>query len=501
MTDNLQYDFNSEFENRNYKSCFARSMAVNSQYKPPKSLDYQQMGSEVKKKSEIFKKEISDRPSVQNQETQEVKMRKSSRTKLEEARRYSCSNLNTSLYNSIRRSSFCSSRISEIPVENMVNQSKLETLQWQLKEIQKSREMYRAVMKQVVTYLEKAHHSLELLGSRINRRNSVHRSRSEHQMEVSRISDNSTLLTGVHNQSKTIDEHKLKDLQWKQSKPEEPSPDEIPPDKLAQEAFRLLRTAQSLLNTREPDLVQISTCEPSNDIEFLEQLAKEFPPPEIKAQRATSFSLSPKLIMPEVETKISTAFNRKLSLQLSDVRRTTRTVRNVDSARGSVADSDTELGNDGGIFSNQKSKSEKSNSPANGSISSVEDESGFSSMNSFQEVGLPIVNSTMTDEVSTKNALLRSMLHNSSNYSSLNFSLNQQDSLTETITTENPIKEERTKTSIDDIRLWQKPAVPKSPSSSSPIGYTTPTSTPQHKRWGSSPVKDTETQSLKVLWV
>ncbi|CAG9840287.1 unnamed protein product [Diabrotica balteata] len=234
----------------------------------------------------------------------------SSRTKLEEARRYSCSNLNTSLYNSIRRSSFCSSRISEIPVENMVNQSKLETLQWQLKEIQKSREMYRAVMKQVVTYLEKAHHSLELLGSRINRRNSVHRSRSEHQMEVSRISDNSTLLAGVHNQSKTIDEHKLKDLQWKQSKPEEPSPDEIPPDKLAQEAFRLLRTAQSLLNTREPDLVQISTCEPSNDIEFLEQLAKEFPPPEIKAQRATSFSLSPKLIMPEVETKISTAFNR-----------------------------------------------------------------------------------------------------------------------------------------------------------------------------------------------
>ena len=30
--------------------------------------------------------------------------------------------------------------------------------------------------------------------------------------------------------------------------------EEVPPEKLSQEAFRLLRTVQSLLNTREPDL-------------------------------------------------------------------------------------------------------------------------------------------------------------------------------------------------------------------------------------------------------
>lgn len=29
----------------------------------------------------------------------------------------------------------CPTRITEIPVENMVNQTKLETLEWQLKEV------------------------------------------------------------------------------------------------------------------------------------------------------------------------------------------------------------------------------------------------------------------------------------------------------------------------------------------------------------------------------
>lgn len=49
----------------------------------------------------------------------------------EDSRRYSCGNL----YSSMRRSSMCPTRITEIPVENMVNQTKLETLEWQLKEV------------------------------------------------------------------------------------------------------------------------------------------------------------------------------------------------------------------------------------------------------------------------------------------------------------------------------------------------------------------------------
>lgn len=37
-------------------------------------------------------------------------------------------------------------------------------------------------------------------------------------------------------------------------RPSQSDLEEVPPEKLSQEAFRLLRTVQSLLNTREPDL-------------------------------------------------------------------------------------------------------------------------------------------------------------------------------------------------------------------------------------------------------
>lgn len=119
-------------------------------------------------------------------------------------------------------------------------------------------------------------------------------------------------------------------------KKESNSSEEIPPEKLAQEAFRLLRTAQSLLNTREPDLAQIETPEKQDDSEFLAQIAKEFPSTpatpvnsEQRPQRPLSFTQSPKMIPPGSEMKISTAFNRKLSLQLSDVKRNSMVYRFV----------------------------------------------------------------------------------------------------------------------------------------------------------------------------
>lgn len=268
------------------------------------------------------------------------------------------------------------------------------------------------------------------------------------------------------------------------------SPEEIPPEKLAQEAFRLLRTAQSLLNTREPDLAHVKN-EPENNIDFLVSLAKEFPlANENRPQRTTSFSLCPKLILPD-EVKTSIPLNRKLSLQLNETRRNSlsKTYRIVDSARGSFAENDdfvTSTINETSTatFTVQKPKykeSEKSTSPSAGSISSVEDESGFSSMNSFQDVGLPLMNSTMLDEVSTKNALLRSMLHNSNGLSSL-----EPTSLIDTTLVPSSIEEKSDdrKANIDDIKLWQ-----------------TPNSTVAHKRWHSNPVDETNSNSMKVLWV
>lgn len=43
-----------------------------------------------------------------------------------------------------------------------------------------SREMYRAVMRQVVTFLERAHRSLELLGTRIKSNTRLPRPQSEY---------------------------------------------------------------------------------------------------------------------------------------------------------------------------------------------------------------------------------------------------------------------------------------------------------------------------------
>lgn len=60
--------------------------------------------------------------------------------------------------------------------------------------------MYKAVMKQVVIFLEKAQHNLEILSHRRNRKNSATpRSKSDHQikMENSRgYSDTSTPIKG-----------------------------------------------------------------------------------------------------------------------------------------------------------------------------------------------------------------------------------------------------------------------------------------------------------------
>ena len=66
--------------------------------------------------------------------------------------------------------------------------------------------MYKAVMKQVVTFLERAHRSLELLGNRLNAKPTVPRSKSEHQIVAG---DN-----GVDTLSNTDDFTMFRDFTW-----------------------------------------------------------------------------------------------------------------------------------------------------------------------------------------------------------------------------------------------------------------------------------------------
>lgn len=242
-----------------------------------------------------------------------------------------------------------------------------------------------------------------------------------------------------------------------------------------------------MLNTREPNLANVNP-ESTDELEFMAQLAKEFPLIEPRPQRTTSFSLSPKLLTPELRTSV--VFNRKLSLPLNGteqrrslLKESFKMSKSPESNRNSIAESDLVLNeNDfnkecrssvqsdksvnGGKYKcgKHRQEPEKSSSPPMGSISSAEDESGFSSMNSFQEVGLPLVNSTC-EEVTSKEALLRSMLNGNTD---ANYTTNNDKCH-----------------SIDDVKLWQKPD-----------------SYIYHKRRNSSPADTSkEKTSLKVLWV
>ncbi|KAK5643054.1 hypothetical protein RI129_009221 [Pyrocoelia pectoralis] len=422
LSDKVEYDVNSEFEDNNYKSCFARSIVVNSQHQQEQHVKRQLQNQGI----EANRGEST--PFVLQTNTKD------------------CFG-NGHYVSDSRRSSACSSRIAEMPIENLLLKSQIDTLQWQLKQTESSKEMYREVMVQVVKFLERAYRSLQILGSKVPSNQSVSRAQSDYHM-------NEVLDCNVDKRRSTIpaiDAHldytAFRDFTWRrQKKPQQP-PDEIPPEKLSQEAFRLLRTAQSLLNTTAPDLAQLNN-DTSEDIKFLEQLAKEFPRVQENGTHrpASRCSSSLQICAPDKEIRISTAFNRKLSLRQNLMSK--RNSFHLEMLPSSTLNDDSRNSQKSFTIDNKNRKFKLESSPPMSSVSSAEDESGFSSMNSFQELGIPLINSTVAEEV----------------------------------------KEPCTNTSVSsktDYELWQTP-------DSKPI----PTN---HKRWNSTPT-DTD-KPLKVLWV
>lgn len=171
-------------------------------------------------------------------------------------------------------------------------------------------------------------------------------------------------------------------------------------------------------------------------------MAKEFP---ARPQRTTSFNLYPQLLNPsERDVRISTALNRKLSLQRTPSLRQEIKKYDIEDKRSSIA-------------SIKRHLDEKNTT---GSVSSAEDESGFSSMNSFQEVGLPLMNSTVDEDK------LGDLSINSSDSNITQISLD-------------------TSKNLDKAKLiWNRSDLVL------PVN---------HRRWSSTPV-DVQ-NDLKVLWV
>lgn len=65
------------------------------------------------------------------------------------------------------RSSFHRPHSTASDVDTVMLQSQVTTLQWQLRQAEASRQMHRAVMEQVVAFLQRTHRNLDLLQSRI----------------------------------------------------------------------------------------------------------------------------------------------------------------------------------------------------------------------------------------------------------------------------------------------------------------------------------------------
>lgn len=289
-------------------------------------------------------------------------------------------------------------------IEAVILQTQVDTLQWQLKQVEASRQMYRAVMEEVVRFLERCHRNLDSMqNEQISRSKSIHYvcrndSSCETNNPPSPRARSSTNLMETQNgcPAKTIEEsiattspaasyNNFRDFTWRRS-PKRPVSAHFPttecdPEKLSQDAFRLLRTAQNLLNTQEPDLTQ---SKPLIELQYNTNSAS--PPPSILSHKTVSQIPSnnkQKSCQIDSETFCIT-FSRKMNMRESRL-----------SLRSST---------DGSVHSTSSSKTETDEENCSPPIlketpaCSTEDESGFSSISSFQEIGLPL-HSTMISPV------------------------------------------------------------------------------------------------------
>ncbi|XP_044586700.1 uncharacterized protein LOC123266503 [Cotesia glomerata] len=407
-------------------------------------------------------------------------------------------------------------------------QNQVDTLKWQLKQTESSRQMYRSLMKQVINFLERAQKSWDILHANNSTtgqrsKSTTRNSRSQiiypedlsinssvHQRSVRSTSPTSTSkFTRAKSVAQISSAHSsgFRDFTWSvlrrndpsQSQSSSPSAstasrssktadhrsyppqpnfnksdgtiskstesnsvekiesDHIPPEKLSQEAFRLLRTAESLLAMREPDLSfsssssrnssssltasavtgddentsayvimdytqssdgskstnsinlddfsQIEDClsinerEPDNRLSSFHKSSMDMSAgststlqPFSKSFDCASLNSSSRKIEEEEHHSISFNVNiqnninsninindKNMSNIMSEVRQCTSTPNSTVNRRAKYKSPAAET--------KDQRDSRLKEKPT--SISSAEDESGFSSMNSFQDVGLP----------------------------------------------------------------------------------------------------------------
>lgn len=196
--------------------------------------------------------------------------------------------------------------------------------------------------------------------------------------------------------------------------------DHLKPDpvKLSQESFRLLRTAQNLLSLKDPILsesgAQRSQTSSSSSSLFLNDSLhhpKDGPPPSATSMRCSTPTLSSFSSAATMHRKLNTRESR-LSIQSStddSVHSTSSSSRHetdeelVPAGSASPTPPPTTVPHTFCKIPSSSSSSSSSTVSSSAAIinrcrksiianSAADDESGFSSMNSFQEIGLPMSN-------------------------------------------------------------------------------------------------------------
>uniref|UniRef100_A0A1L8DBH6 Uncharacterized protein n=1 Tax=Nyssomyia neivai TaxID=330878 RepID=A0A1L8DBH6_9DIPT len=273
-------------------------------------------------------------------------------------------------------------------VETMILQNKVDTLKWQMQQIESSRQMYRALMESVAHFLERCHISLDSL----QQKESLSRSKSAlqvipHDLEIpatssptrprssSNMSDLDLHLSHRNlsddlsmDSIQTVSSYSnFRDFTWRRSPKRRygqstSSGVTVEVDKLSQEAYRLLRNVKNLLNTQEPMLSQAKSA---FDDSYVSATAKDANP-------------------------LNLLFGRKVVKRES--RCSLRSTSDSNSTASSKPETDEEL------------PERPSPIPCRTStlkVGCIEDESGFSSMSSFQEIGLPLISTQRSSSVSS----------------------------------------------------------------------------------------------------
>ncbi|KAK7868824.1 hypothetical protein R5R35_003659 [Gryllus longicercus] len=330
-------------------------------------------------------------------------------------------------------------------------QSQVDTLAWQLKQTEASRQTYRRVMEQVVVFLERTHKSLDNLRHSSTPNGSTHingstpncrvpRSRSVHTVDVSpsRASPRSESAIrfprakSIAQIEETQSYSTFRDFTWRRPRKANINPDCVPPEKLSEESFRLLRLVQSLLNVQEPDLtlrisavsdrvsVTSSVTDHMPDTLYTNSISQRsstassgFDMADDKGSVLELNSFNKKLLKHDSPTSLSlscsspvpSTCNRSHTSDTISIHSINSTSSKTLECKNTALTSGLESGFAGHTNYSRKSSNftplkldkdtELSNGyPTNGTSLKQqlsEDESGFSSMSSFQEVGVPII--------------------------------------------------------------------------------------------------------------